>query len=126
MKTAIKEINGEMDGYQLELIEGLGVDGKGLAEGELKDVEEFYAISKQEGGLILQAIAPELLQVSRARLNQLIMKYENTSYFKQWSFFGKNWFSRKQLEAFSRINRSSGRGRPSLAKIIEQTKEELL
>ena len=116
----------EMEVSQLELIEGLGVDGKGLAEDELKDVEEFYTISKEEGGLILQAITPELLQVSRARLNQLIVQYADTPYFKQWSFFGKNWFSRKQLEAFSRINRTSGRGRPSLSKILEQTKEELL
>jgi len=109
---------------QLDL-KGIPKQESSLDDVSLAKIKEFYTVSKSEGGLILQAVAPELLQVSRSRLNQLMSEYNGTRYFLRWQFFGKHWFSRKELEAFSKIDRSSGRGRPSLAKIVRQTREEL-
>ena len=116
---------GEMEQtLQLDL-KGIPKQESSLDEISLAKIKEFYTVSKSEGGLILQAVAPELLKVSRTRLNQLQQEYAGTRYFLRWQFFGKYWFSKKELLAFSKIDRSSGRGRPSLAKIVRITREEL-
>ena len=114
------------EAQQLELIKGLGVTDTALSEDLEREWAEFNEVFKEEHGLILQSVTPELLQVSRARLYQLMTQYKDTRYFVRWGFFKHQWFSRKELEAFSQIDRSSGRGRPSLVKIVKQTKDDLL
>jgi hypothetical protein len=109
---------------QLDL-KGIPKQKSTLDEVSLATVNEFGKLWFKEGGLILQAVAPDLLCMSRSRLNQLMIEYAGTRYFHTWQYFGKRWFSKKELTAFSEINRSSGRGRPSLAKIVRRTREEM-
>lgn len=115
------------EAIQLDL-SGFPTQESSLNEDELAQVGEFYEVSKAENGLILQAVAPSLLQISRARLYQLMEEYEGTRYFIRWEFFERQWFSRKELEAFSQLDRDYGRNRkhPSLKSILKQTKDELL
>lgn len=112
------------DTLQLDL-KGIPVQESSLDGVTLATVKEFGKLWKREGGLILQSVVPELLQVSRTRLTQLQEEYHDTRYFERWQFFGRHWFSKNELVAFSKIDRSSGRGRPSFAKIVRITREDL-
>lgn len=112
------------DTLQLDL-KGIPVQESSLDGVTLSKVKEFGSLWKSEGGLILQSVVPELLQVSRSRLTQLQDEYHDTRYFMRWQFFGRYWFSKNELVAFSKIDRSSGRGRPSFAKIVRVTREDL-
>ncbi len=107
---------------QYDLLTGVPVKDSNLNEEELAQVDEFVALQVEHDGLLLNAVIPELLQVSRQRWHQIRKEYE----FVSWDFFGHTWYSRKQIEDFSKLDRSSGRGRPSLAKVVEATKKELL
>lgn len=113
---------GTEDAIQYDLLTGLAEQESCFDSAELEKVEEFQALYREHNGLLLNAVIPELLQVSRTRWKQLRSQYD----FQSFDFFGHIWFSRKQVEDFSRLDRSSGRGRPSLRKIIEASKEELL
>ena len=107
---------------QYDLLSGLAEQKSSMSPSELEKLEKFVALTAEHNGLILQAVIPELLQVSRQRWHVLRKKYE----FQSWEFFGHRWFSRKQIEDFSKLDRSSGRGRPSLSRILDETKKELL
>ena len=89
---------------------------------DLADLDEFVALTKKHKGLLLQAVVPKLLGVSRQRFHSMQEQYK----FKSWTLFGKEWFSRTEIESFSKVNRNSGRGRASLAEIFRTTKDELL
>lgn len=93
-----------------------------IGDSDLADIKEFYALNKQHKGLLLRAVCPKLLGVSRQRFDALRKIYK----FKSWTLFGKEWFSRTEIESFSKVDRSSGNGRSSLAEIFRTTKDELL
>lgn len=112
------------DTLQLDL-KGIPTQKSSLDGVTLAKVAEFGQLWKSEGGLILQSVVPELLQVSRSRLTQLQDEYHDTRYFVRWQFFGRYWYSKNELVAFSKIDRTSGRGRPSFAKIVRITREDL-
>ena len=105
---------------QFDLLSGLAEQESSLCPDELAQVDEFVRLTKEHGGLILCAVVPELLQVSKARWFQLRNQYQ----FQRWDMFGHVWHSRKELEAFSKLDRRSGRGRPSLVKIIKTLASE--
>ena len=109
---------------QLDL-KGIPKQKSSLDDVTLAKVAEFGRLWKDEGGLILQSVVPELLQVSRTRLTQLQDEYHDTRYFQRWQYFGRYWFSKKELVAFSKINRSGGRGRPSFSRLVQITREDL-
>ena len=92
---------------------------------EDNDLEQLEAYTKDfaaEGGLLLRAIVPDLLGVSRQRFAQIHEQYN----FKVFEYFDNVWFSRKEIESFSKVHRSGGKGRPSLVEIAKKTKEALL
>lgn len=107
---------------QYDLLTGIAEQESSLDESELEKVKEFMALQAEHNGLLLNAVVPELLQVSRQRWHQMRGQYD----FQSFEFFGHTWFSVNQIEAFSKKDRSSGRGRPSLVKIVAETKKELL
>ena len=100
---------------QFDLLSGMAEQESSLCPDELAQVDEFVKLTKEHDGLILCGVVPELLQVSKTRWFQIRKKYQ----FQRWDLFGHVWHSRKELEAFSKLDRRSGRGRPSLVKIIK-------
>ncbi len=112
----------EESAIQFDLLTGLAEQDSSIGADELAQVDEFVALTKEHKGMILNAVVPELLQVSRQRWHNLRKEYG----FQSWEMFGKTWYSRKQLERFSKIDRSSGVGRPSLLKIWNETRDDLL
>jgi len=110
------------EAIQFDLLTGQAEQASTMCADELAQIDAFVTLTKEHKGLVLNAVVPELLQVSRQRWHDLRKEYD----FESWEMFGKTWYSRKQLERFSKIDRSSGRGRPSLRKIWQETKQELL
>lgn len=93
----------------------------GLAEEIANYTEDF----KKHDGLIPKAAAPELLQVSRQRVDQLTAEYG----FFRVKYFGKWWYSRRQLEDFWKQERKNGRNTskgPSLKKAVKAMSADLL
>lgn len=91
----------------------------GLSAEILEELKEYKECFEEHNGLIPSAAVPELLGVDRKRVWQLKNEYS------WWSkeFFGKTFYSRRQLEDFSKLDRSGqGRpkkGKPSLKKIVK-------
>ncbi len=110
------------EAIQFDLLTGLAEQESSMCVDELAQVDEFVALTKEHKGLILNAVVPELLQVSRQRWHDLRKEYG----FESWEMFDKTWYSRKQLERFAKLNRSKGGGRPSLRKIWDEAKTDLL
>lgn len=67
---------------------------------------------KAENGLVPAAAMQEILGLSRQRVWQLEKKH----LWKKFNFFGKPWYSRTQMEAFTNTYRPTGR--PSLSKVV--------
>lgn len=93
-----------------------------IADKDLEQIDDFAADTKTENGLLLSAVCPDLLGVSRQRFSQLAKQYN----FRRFEYFDNTWYSRKEIESFSKVHRSGGRGRPSLVEIAKKTKEALL
>ena len=95
----------------------------GLSAEILDELKEYKEAFIEHDGLIPSAAVPELLGISGSRVGQLKREYS------WWSkeFFGKQFFSRRQLEDFSKMDRSGiGRpkkGKPSLKKIVKALAE---
>ena len=91
----------------------------GLSAEILAELKEYKEDFVEHDGLIPSAAVPELLGVSGSRVGQLKKEY------CWWSkkYFGKEMFSRRQLEDFSKLDRSGiGRpkkGKPSMKKIVK-------
>ena len=83
---------------------------------ELRNEISAYTTEFQaHDGLILQAVVPDLLQVSKQRFHQLKKEYD----FQSWDFFGKTWYSRRQLEEFHKVNRKQGQPGHDVSKILK-------
>ena len=83
---------------------------------ELKDeVNAYAAATKEHNGLILRAVVPELLGVSRQRVDQLSKEYG----FWTQEFFGRTWYSRCELENFYKLQRTAGGSKPSVLSIAK-------
>ena len=96
----------------------------GLATEILTELKEYKDCFIEHDGLIPEAAIPAMLGVSRSRVGQLKNEYS------WWSkeFFGKQHFSRRQIEDFAKVDRSGiGRpkkGKPSLKKIVKALAED--
>ena len=73
-------------------------------EGLKEEISEYTSAFLEHDGLILRAVAPDLLQVSRQRFDQISEKYD----FWSKEFFEKTWYSRRELENFSKVKRPTG------------------
>lgn len=94
-------------------------------EGLAAEISEYTADFQKHDGLIPQSAAPELLQVSRQRVDQIVKEYD----FLKVQYFGKWWYSRRQLEDFWKLNRKNGRPNakgPSLKKAVKAMSADLL
>lgn len=83
----------------------------GLSVEILQELKEYKEAFVEHDGLIPSAAVPILLGISSGRVWQLKTEYG------WWSkeFFGKLFYSRRQLEDFSKLDRS-GIGRPKKGK----------
>jgi len=92
-----------------------------------QEIDEYTSAFMEHDGLILRAVAPDCLQVSKQRFSQIEEKYE----FWSKEFFGKTWYSRKELERFHKVERPTGvngsRLKPASAlTIASKIKKDLL
>ena len=70
--------------------------GTALPEDVVAELDALKADWAEHGGLILGAAVPGILGVSRARWAVIKKDYN----FRMMEHFGKQWFSRKQLEEY--------------------------
>ena len=92
-----------------------------------QEIDEYTSAFMEHDGLILRAVAPDCLQVSRQRFDQLSKEYD----FWSKEFFDKTWYSRKELERFHKVERPTGvngsRLKPASAlTIASKIKKDLL
>lgn len=110
---------GTADTLPFDFFKDLPQKDDGLSAEILQELKEYKAAFVEHDGLIPSAAAPELLGISKGRVWQLKKEYSWVSY----EFFGKTFYSRRQLEDFSKLDRSGiGRpkkGKPSLKKIVK-------
>lgn len=106
-----------------DIFEGLPKNENEWPEELRNDLQKFVALTKSENGLIPKSAAPALFDVSRQRWDQMCKEYS----FKCWVFFGKKFYSRIQLEEFSKIDRNSLRGNKTSAnnKLVRMLKDSL-
>lgn len=86
------------------------------------DLGTFRDLQKSEVGLIPNASCPAIFGVTRQRWDAMCQQFM----FKKWKLFGKWWFSQKQLEEFSKLDRKEMRGGPksknaSMMRMIKET-----
>ena len=79
------------------------------------EFERFQHISKHEGGLIAKTHAALVLGVSKQRLGDLVGEKR----LRQHDFFGKEFISCKDLAAFQKIERKTGRPKSSTESVDE-------
>jgi hypothetical protein len=94
-------------------------------DGLREEIAGYTDDFKKHDGLIPQAAAPELLQVSPQRVDQLRKEYG----FFRVKYFGKWWYSRRQLEDFWKMERKNGhhsKKGPSLKKAVKAMSADLL
>ena len=101
---------------------GVPLQESSIADKDLEQIDAFTADTAAQGGLLLRAVCPTLLGVTQQRFHQMQKQYK----FKEFKYFDNVWYSRKEIESFSKVHRSGGRGRVSLAAIAKKTKEALL
>ena len=106
-----------------EIFESLPKNENEWPEDLRKDLEQFVELTKSENGLIPKSAAPACFDVSRQRWDQMCKEYS----FKSWMFFGKRFYSRIQLEEFSKIDRNALRGNKSSKnhKLVRMLKDTL-
>lgn len=91
-------------------------EGKLFTKRDRSELETFAQAFKDENGLIPNAAVPGILRCSKQNWYKIRGNYD----FKMWNIYGKDWFSRSQLEEFYKLRRAKGvqgRGRVSLKEI---------
>jgi len=106
-----------------DIFEGLPTNENEWPEELRKDLAQFVELTKSENGLIPKSACPACFGVSRQRWDQMCKEYS----FKSWMFFGKRFYSRIQLEEFSKIDRNALRGNKSSKnhKLVRMLKDTL-
>jgi hypothetical protein len=64
----------------------------------------FHKVSAEHGGLTQPSLAALRLNISRARVGQLM----DDGHLRSFTFFGKRYVSCRDVEAFSELERHSG------------------
>jgi len=86
-----------------------------VTEGDLgPEIAEWKQAFLDEGGLIPHAACHELFGMSRQAWSFIPGKYALTEY----TFFGKKWYSKREIEALHKTKRFSGGGGRVTAKLI--------
>ena len=94
-----------------------------LDDEDIAEIELFDRAYKESNGLIPNAAVPGILKTSKQNWYNIRAEYN----FKKWNIFGKDWFSRKQLEEFYKLRRASGAqgpGRVSLSAVWNDAQED--
>jgi len=86
-----------------------------LDRGILQELKDFKDDYKEHEGLLPNHTVPALLNVSRQRWDQLKKKYG----FWTAKYFDKDWFSRRQIEDFYKVQRKEGRPAHDVAKCLK-------
>jgi len=112
---------------EFEFLKDLPQNESSWPAGLKEEIAEYTSAFQEHDGLILRAVAPDLLQVSRQRFDQISKKYD----FWSGEFFEKTWYSRKELENFSKIDRPVGKhgktkAAPSVLSIASKIKNDLV
>ena len=71
-------------------------------------------ISNQEEGLVPKAALKEIFQVSQQAASSFPKRYGLTT----WQFFGKDWFSMREVKALHAIQRPQGFQGHSMANMV--------
>jgi len=91
-------------------------DSKSLPAEIIDEVELMQADWQAQDGLILNTAVPGILRMSKQNWYDVRKNYG----FVKYRHFEKDWFSRKELEAFYKLRRADGKqgpGRVSLKEI---------
>ena len=80
----------------------------------LAEVKEMRVISNQEEGLVPKAALKEIFQVSQQAASLFPKRYGLTT----WQFFGKDWFSMREVKALHAIQRPQGFQGHSMANMV--------
>jgi len=89
-----------------DLLEQLPANEDEWPEEIRRDLTVFVEATAQENGLIPNGACPACFGVSKQRWLVMAKSYQ----FKSWLLFGKRWYSRRQLEDFSKVDRDKLRG----------------
>ena len=100
---------------EFEFLKDLPQRDSDWPDGLVNEIKSYTAAFKEHKGLIPQSAVPDLLQVSKQRFFQLRKKYE----FWNAKYFGKQWYSRVQLQAFHKVNRKDGQPGHDVGKILK-------
>jgi len=79
-------------------------EDKLFSKRDLSELESFAKHFKAENGLIPNAAVPGILRTTKQNWYNIRGNYN----FKMWNIYGKDWFSRNQLEEFYKIRRANG------------------
>lgn len=104
-----------------EIFEGLPTNENEWPEEIREDLKTMAVAMKEENGLIPTGACPELFGVSRQRWHQMCKEYM----FKSWTLFGKKFYSRRQLEEFSKLDRSEYGGTGKGVNMVKMAKDAL-
>ena len=85
-------------------IEDFQDEGKLFTKQDLSELETFAKHFKEENGLIPNAAVPGILRTTKQNWYTIRGNYN----FKMWNIYGKDWFSRNQMEEFYKLRRADG------------------
>ena len=94
-------------------------DSKSLPAEIAEELEAMKADWDSENGLIMNAAVPGILQMSKQNWYKLRENYG----FKKYTHFGKDFFSRRELEKFYSLRRADGVQGPGRVSLKEMWKE---
>ena len=86
-----------------------------LDRGIVQELFDFKADYDEHNGLLPNQTVPALLNVSKQRWDQLKKQYG----FWTGRYFDKDWFSRRQIEDFYKVQRKAGRPAHDVAKCLK-------
>jgi hypothetical protein len=80
----------------------------------LAEVKQMKVISNQEDGLVPKVALKEIFQVSQQAASEFPKRYGLTT----WQFFGKDWYSMREVKALHKIERPRGFKGHSMANMV--------
>lgn len=98
-----------------DFLEALEDNGNELPAELAKELTDFKADYDAQNGLLPSGSVPALLGVNRQRWSQLNQKYG----FWRVEYFGKTWYSRREIEDFYKVERKNGAAAHSVSKVLK-------
>ena len=100
---------------EFEFLKELEQNENTLPRGIVQELKDFKNDYSEHNGLLPNHTCPSLLGVSQQRWHQLREKYG----FWNATYFGKTWYSRRQLEDFYKVRRKNGKPAHDVAKALK-------